>query len=255
MPRSVPAGAALLALLVVISGCSALTESAPPSDDRAVEVRNNAAESLDHVSTYRFEMDGHASASQDDESISFSFDGNGSVNRTRQVMSAVTRSEDETRETYVFDDKSSMQCSEPWSGWDVSNVSSDEDWFTLTPLGRQQAILERSNVYWAGNDTVNGNRTVVIEAYPSVETVDSIDSQTGADVTSGQGVENISIRVWVDPKTWRPVQSRMQVVAERGGATATVTLTTEFHAYNAPVDVTVPPEAKTDDYKLGCPSS
>lgn len=60
-----------------------------------------------------------------------------------------------------------------WDDYVVENLSRDHGWEAHTPLGNQLELLERTNVYWGGGETesIDGNRTTVIDAHPSKQTL------------------------------------------------------------------------------------
>lgn len=246
--------AAVLALLLVLSGCGALPGGQPPSDERAVAERERAVSALDSVSTYRFAMDGTVSASDADRTRTVDVSGEGVVDRRRQRMLSNATADGTTRSVYLDGYTSYTECAEPWNGWGVDNASESTAWFDLTPLGRQMALLRESNVYWGGNETLDGTRTSVIVAHPSEETLASLpDTGRTTNGLSRGDVENATVRVWVDSETGRPVKSELSIALSAGGASGTVDVTVRYRSYDEPVNVSLPSSTRTDRYELGCP--
>lgn len=246
--------AAVVALLLVLSGCGALPSGQPPSDERAVDERERVASALDSVSTYRFTVDGTVSASDGDRTRTVDVSGEGVVNKRRQRMRSNATADGTTRSRYLDGYTSYTECPE-WDGWGVDNASESTAWFDLTPLGRQMALVRESTVYWGGNETLDGTRTFVLVAHPSKETLTSLPDigRTTQTDLSRANIENATVRLWVDSETARPVKSDLHIDLSTGGASGTVDVTVRYHSYDEPVTVSLPASTRTDRYELGCP--
>lgn len=251
-----------VALLALLTGCSALPfVGPPPSDDRAVEAVDAANATVAEVDTYRFTTTLHVAASNGDRTRSVTADGNGSVNVSARRMQATTRTRGDTVHSYVDGDRAYRECGEPWGGYAVENVSAGDRWALATPLHRQLALFERSNVYWRGNRTLDldgeETRTVLVVAHPGRDTLQSLmDRRQSESVDLRRGsLENATARLWIDPETDRPVQSELRLVIEQGGATATARITIRYTDYGEPVEVSIPWAVYDDPYELGCPGS
>lgn len=251
--------AVLFALLLLTAGCSTLTGGTDraPSDPRALDVRNQTVAAVENVSTYRYDVDADVTATDGDERRSVGIAGEGAVSRPDRLLAANTTTTDQTQSAYLVDRKSYTQCPEPWGGWSVRNASESADWFDLTPLGRQVTVLERSHVYYRGTDTVDGNETALVVAYPTVDTLQSLpDSPTtsSSDLTQ-ENVDNVTYRMWVDPDSGHPVATEFDIEVSKGSASATAVLRTEFDAYDEPADITVPDISADERRELGCPGT
>jgi len=154
----------------------------------------------------------------------------------------------------VDGDRAYQECEDPW-GYAVENASTDRRWASKTPLHRQLALFERSNVYWRGNRTLDGNRTVLVIAYPTADTLQSLPDRrrAGGVEVSRWTLENATARLWIDPDTNRPVRSELTLEIEQRGATATAHMTVRYRDYDEPVDVSIPAAARDDPMKTGCP--
>jgi len=245
-------------LVSLLAGCSALSGgSPPPSDERAVTAVEAVNTAVSNVETYRFETEMHVTASDGENSRTARVDGNGVVNVSAKRMRATTRTREQTVTSYVDGDRAYRGCQEPWDGYAVENVSRSEPWATATPLHRQLTLLERSNVYWEGNETIDGNRTVRISAAPSTETIQSVmDRGRASGVNLNRGsLENATVRLWIDPDTDRPVKSELRLQLSQRGATATATVALFYTDYGEPAQITIPPKVYDDPYELGCPGA
>jgi hypothetical protein len=242
----------------LLAGCGTfLGDSPPPSDERAVAAIEEANSSIATVETYRFDMEMDVAASDGEQSRTVRVDGGGAVNVSAKRMQATSRTQDQTIQSYVDGYKAYQGCQEPWGGYAVENVSRSEPWATATPLHRQLLLFERSNVYWQGNETLDGNRTVLITASPSAETIESLMNRRQAgDMDLNRGsLENATARLWLAPDTNRPVQSELRIKISQRGATATATLTVRYRDYGEPTAISIPPDVYDDPYELGCPSA
>lgn len=254
-----PSTTCLLALLVVLSGCSVLPGGPPPSDERAVDVRNRTVAAVDSVSTYRYSLYARVSASDGDRTRTVTVNGEGAVDRRQRRMESTATAESDTgerstRSLYVDGRTVYTECSDPWDGWGVESASESVDWFTLTPLGRQLELLERTNVYWGGNRTLDGNRTLLLVTHPSRRTLASLPDvgQTAGDYSRGN-FANVTFKVWVDARTDRPVKSELRFELSVKDASGVGSLTTRYRAYGEPANVSLPSSTRTDRHELGCP--
>jgi outer membrane lipoprotein-sorting protein len=242
----------------LLAGCGTfVADSQTPSDERAVAAVEEANSTVAAVEAYRFEMEMHVTASDGEQSRTVRVDGEGAVNVSAKGMQATTRMQDQTVKSYVDGHKAYQGCQDPWGGYAVENVSRSEPWVTTTPLHRQLLLFERSNVYWRGNETLDGNRTVLVTASPSAETIDSLmDRRQAGDMDLNRGsLENATARLWLDPNTNRPIQSELRIKISQRGATATATITVQYSEYGEPIAISIPPEVYDDTYELGCPGA
>lgn len=245
--------ALLLAAVLVTAGCaSVLGPSRPPSDPRATEAVDRAAAATDDLDSYRFTLDGDVRASEGDESVRVDVAGDGVVDVVDRRMRVTTESDGETRETYVMETTAYTEC--PRLGWSRENISSSTRWLNHTPVGQQLALLQRTDVYWRGTDTVGGTEAVVVEAYPTAEELRSVAAAHGGDVADLEDarVQNVTVTVWFDRETDRPLRAERYVRVKRGGATAEATVTFGFHGYGEPVNVTRPDLDDEVVRDLGC---
>lgn len=253
MHRAVPA--ALLVTLIALAGCGMLGDDQPPSDDRALEVRNETVDALADVDTVRMSMDADVSASADGRSRSLSADGDGVANRTARVMRMNTSVQGRTVTSYLDGRTTYTECPSPWSGWGTQNQSNDVEWLSLTPLGRQVELFEQTNVYWDGTATVDDEETAVIAANPSQETLSSLPGESQTDLANADAnVENITAKLWVDQETSRPVRSLLQIQISGDGGEATANVMINYDEYGVPVGVSVP-EITGETWDNGCPGA
>ena len=253
MHRAVPA--TLLVALIALAGCGMLGDDQPPSDDRALEVRNETVDALADVDSYRTSMDIDVSASGDGQSRSITLDGEGVVNRTSKLMRTKTTVEDRSTTRYLDGRTAYTKCPSPMSRWGIQNHSTDVEWLSLTPLGRQVELFERTNVYWNGTATINGHDTAVIVAYPSQETLSSLPGESQTDlVNADANIENITTKLWIDQETSRPVRSLLQVQISGNGVEATGNMMLDYEEYGEPVDVYVP-KIVGKTWSDGCPGA
>jgi hypothetical protein len=243
----------LLAAVLVTAGCaSVLGPSHPPSDPRATAAVDRAAAATDGLASYRFTVDGDVRASEGDESLRVDVIGDGVVDVADRRMHVTTESDGETRETYVSETAAYTEC--PRFGWGHETLSSSTRWLNHTPVGHQLALLQRTDVYWRGNATVDGTGAVVVEAYPTAEELRSVAVAHGSDVADLEdaNVQNVTVTVWFSRETDRPLKVERYVRVERGGATAEATVAFRFHGYGDPVNVTRPDFGDDVVRDLGC---
>ncbi|MFW5939589.1 MAG: hypothetical protein ACOCQU_04000 [Halolamina sp.] len=244
---------ALLSLLLVSSGCLGVLDSRPPSDDRAVDLRDKVGASVADVESYRFDSHGSVAATDGDTSRSVTVDGEGAVNRSTERLRSVAETDGEERRRYVDGHTAYQECADPW-GWGVEELDEETPWHRFAPLGRTLELLDESPVYWRGTETVDGRQTAVVVAHPTAETLSSAADRPDASIDS-RGLENATLTVWVDNETTLPLQSRLEIDVERRGATAGATIDTEYAGYGQSVSVSLPDSVYSEQHELGCPGS
>jgi len=249
--------ALLLAALLVTAGCAeVLGPSRPPSDQRAVDAVDRSLAATADVESYRFTFDGGAEASKDHEQVQLDVGGEGVVDVAGQRLNVTTRADDDTRRVYMTDEAAYRECATPWSGWGRENLSGSTEWLNYTPAGEQLALLDRTDVYWRGTETVDGTEAAVVVAYPTKDELRSVAEAQGTDVTdlANVNLQNATVTVWIAEETGLLLKARRDLEMKRRGATATVTVTFRFSGYDAPVNVTRPPFDEDDVWETeGCP--
>jgi len=252
--------ALLVAALLATAGCAGvLGPDRPPSDERALEAVNRSGAALAGIDSYRYSIDGRIEASKGDEEASATIEGSGVVDVADRRMMLTARGEGDTqfgseeRRSYLLERTRYTECA--LAGWERENLSEEGPWLSLTPAGRQLALLNGTDVYWRGTQQVDGREAHVVVAYPTKEELLAADTRTTdtADL-EGANVRNVTVRVWFDAATHRPLESRIEIDLRKDGATATVDLTTRFEEYGGPVNVT-PPAFGSEGYEIrefGC---
>lgn len=233
--------ALLLAVALVTAGCaSVLGPDRPPSDPRATDAVNRSVAASADVQSYRFTVDADVSASKGDRSMRVDMTGAGRVDVAGQRMHVTTESDGETRETYVDGTASYTEC--PRFGWTRQNISSSARWLNYTPVGQQLALLQRTDVYYRGNGTVDGADAVVVEAYPTKGELQSVAEAQRSEVAEldGANIQNVTVTVWIDRASGRLLKAERYIKLKRSGATAEATVTFRFTDYEEPVTVDRP---------------
>lgn len=254
-----------LAVLLVTAGCSSvLGPSRPSSDQRALDAVNRSQEAVADVESYRFTLDGHVAATDGDERVSFDVTGEGAVNVSRQRLNATARADDgsapapmhdETRSAYVTGYTAYTECR---VGWGRENLTRSTPWVDHTPLGQELALLNRTDVYWRGTETVNGTEAAVVVAYPTKEELRSVADAQGAGAADFEdaNVQNVTETVWFDTETWRPLKVKREVRVEQGvfsSSSATATVTLRFIGYDRPTNVSRPSFDPDETWETDCP--
>ena len=246
--------ALLLAALLVTAGCAqVLGPSRPPSDQRALDAVNRTQAASTDVDAYQFSMDGHVEASKGDERVSVDVTGDGAVDVDDRRMGVTTHARDATRSSYVAGHTAYTECGR--MGWGRENLSASARWFNYTPVGNQLALLDRTDVYWRGTETIDGTEAGVVVAYPTKQELLSVAESHGSDLTDLQGanVKNVTVTVWISQETGRLLKARRDITLKRNGATATATVTFRFSGYDEPVNVTRPSFDEDHVWEVGCP--
>jgi len=252
-----------VATLLVLSGCLGLGgPDVPPSDQQAVEALENSREAVQEVASYRATIDGHVSARAKDESATLDFTIEEAANVTAREVNATAKISAEsgspydsgTRMTYISGYRAYNECAR--MGWGRQNLSEDRPWVSYSSVGQLLALLNRSNVYWAGAGTVDGTRASVIVAHPTKEQLQDGPKVQNSRVSDFEGasVDNSTVRVWLSNQTDRPLKAHRDIEISRDGATATATATIRVHGYNEPTPISRPAVGDTF-WEFGCPGS
>jgi len=257
-----PLAALVLVIVLVTSGCLG-GPSRPPSDQRAMDALNRSQDAMADVTSYRTTIDGRVEATGNDEQVTLFVDGTVTVNASTQEMNATgrvreqrgTRAQAETQMTYVTGYTAFSECSR--MGWERQNLSQTRAWLTYTPVGQQLGVLNETNVYWNGTETINGTESAVIVAYPTMEELQAIPDvrSRGATDVGDANLDNATLRVWIDTDTGRPLKAQRNIRVSESGNTATATITLRFTDYNEPTSVNRPEFDEESLWQLGCPNS
>jgi hypothetical protein len=244
--RSARALPLLVAVLLLTSGClGVFGPDRPPSDERAVEAVDASRSATAAVDGYRFALRGRVE-SGDARSVSVA--GAGRVDVRDRRLNATTRTEDATRGVYLDNLTRYTECAR--MGWGRQNLSASTAWLGHTPLGRQLALLEATDVYWNGTE----DGTVVVTAQPTeAELRADGDRGVGGAVFGGGNVRDVTTRARFDAETHRLQWVRHRIRVARGGETATAAVTLRFDY--GPVEVTRPGFDPDAVWQTGCPGS
>lgn len=250
--------ALLLAAVLLSAGClgtGVFGPSRPPSDERAIDAVDRGLRTAADVDSYRFSVDGRVRATREGETRSVDVAGSGVVNAGRRQMNATTRTRGTTRSAYVTGYTAYTEC--PRLGWGREDLARSAPWIEHTPLGRQLALLNRSNVYWRGTETVDGTEAAVVVARPTEREFGSLaDARgTGGPDLDGGNLKNATVTAWLGTETGHLLRTRIDIRVVQGGATATATLTVGFSGYDEPVTVERPPFDEDTLWETGCPGA
>lgn len=244
----------LLALCVLLSGCSILGEESV-RQERAVTALEDARTTANETETYRYTADLRVVASADDRTQQVEADLRGRINVSDRRMASNTSLQGETLATYVDGGTVYQECGNMAMPWGVENVSTAGEWRTGTPIVRQLSLLESGSLYHNGTETLDGAEATVLVGKPTTEALTRYQERRSENVADSANVEDPTLRVWLDPDTGRLLQSQLRFDVTGGDASASATLTSEFDGYGEPVSVTVPAEATRQEGEFPCPGA
>ena len=258
-----PLATAVVAVLLLSAGC--LGSSGPdraPSDQRALDALDRARTATSDLTSYRAVIDGRVVASAEDEQVSFGIAGEVWVNATTQRLNATGQLVggpqsgygDGTSTTYIDGYTASIECSR--IGWERQNLSQAEPWLTYGPIGQHLALMNRTEVYWRGTETVDGRNASVIVAYPTAEDIEAVDVRSVGmtDAIESANVENITVKLWLDTATDLPIQVSRDVRASQEGASTRANGTYRFVGFDEPTPL-AEPDIDGTFWKSGCPGA
>jgi hypothetical protein len=238
----------LVAALLVTAGCQSLTGSPnPPSDERAVEAVRQAWMATDGVTSYRFTVDGQVRIRETGRTESIGITGTGVIDVEQRRANETVRARGdtgpmgrETRMAYLEGYTLSAECAR--LGWARYDLAESTRWLNYTSLGQQLTLLDRTNVYWEGTQTVDGTELAVVTARPTERQLEANRNlPTSPGVTQGSAnLRNATVRVWIDMGTDRVRKVERVLHVQADDVTAVATVTYRFADYNRPADVTRP---------------
>jgi hypothetical protein len=253
----------LVAVLLVTVGCQGLSGSSnPPSDDRAVEAVMQAQEATGDITSYRFTVDGQVQISENSRTESTEITGDGVVDvEHRRVNETINRGVQGpgyrvARIGYVDGYTFDVECSRV--GWARYNLTESTRWFNYTSLGQQLTLLDRTNIYWNGTETLDGVEMAVVTAHPTEQQLEANQKlPTKSGVTQGGAIfQNATIRIWIDTETNRVRKVQRELRIRGDGATAVSTVTYRFADYNDPTNITRPSFNRSGPkWAGGCPGT
>jgi len=245
-----PALHGALAVCVLLAGCSLLGPS-HVREERATRALDNASATLDGTETYRFESDMTVVATADDRTERVDVDLTGAIDVGAREMRTNATLEGETYRSYLLNRTVYQECA--GTVWDWGTRETETNWSVQTPARRQLDLLRSGSLYWNGSVTLDDETAILLTGEPTGKAITRYQERQSRSLLGGPSVENARMRVWLDPETYRPVETDLRFEVKEGGNTATATVTSRFSDYGAPVSVEVPAEAREDPLEMGCP--
>lgn len=261
-PHMRPPLAALLVVVLVAAGCqSPLGAPEEPSDGRALDALNRSEAAAAEIESYRFTLDGSVDATADGESVTLDVDGSGLVDVSGRRLNASVGVRGGSgsvspvggpQAVYLTDYTAYRECAR--IGWERENLTQSARWLDYTPLGEQLALLDRTNVYWRGTETVDGTEAAVVTASPTKDEFLSVRDALGTADTGLEdaSLENATVTLWISEETGLPVQARREIEISQGGGTAAAAVTFRFTGYDESVEVSRPSFDEESLLELGC---
>jgi hypothetical protein len=247
-----PRSALPVVLLVVLAGCSG---GPPPSDPTAERVLNESLDALGDVEAYTYSLSGEAKATAGDQRESLEFTGRYALNATQHRLRASVVG-DEDNET-VFVDGRTVYAACPFSryvnvadAWyPALTLPENRSWRGATDLAAAR-LFRDAPAYDDGTETLDGTRTHVVTVRPSPAAFGDLEARTtlppaGAD--RGH-VENVTVRLWIDAETSRPVRIRLRQVRSVEDVTIRAEYTMRYRY--RPTTVALPPTVPAEE---ACP--
>lgn len=238
--------------LVVLAGCSVLADD-PVREPAAVDRLNATQDRVDDLSSYRYNMTVNASSTGSSRHIDGHGVGAANVTAKRHVINA---SIDGTKALTYLDNRTAYtECQFPGADWGRQNLSAETDWTELTPLGRQLELLSTGDLYHNGTERIDGQAVVHLSGRPTDDALSGNDGSSSVSVFDSSKADEVTVHLWVDASTNRPVRTDLRVVSRANDETATATLAVRYRGYGDPVRISIPKEARDPFYDNGCPGS
>lgn len=224
---------ALLALMVTVSGCSALQGG---GSAQAEDIKQNAVESSGEVDSYRFnttvttERSGRTSTSNQSGSIDLA--------NERARFHQTVRGQSITQ--YLVNGTAYVKSGGSWTKQNASGLS----FWSNHPLEQQRRFLRNSSVSFEGNTTIAGQDVYELSVNVTAEQLRAnAERQLGPNATAQPTFENISYTMYVTHDTSRIKRTNAEMSVTSQGRQSTFSTEMTFSNYND-VSIELPPEAK-----------
>jgi len=240
-----------IAVCVLLAGCSVLGPD-HTRDERAESALADARDAMDDTESYRFDGEISVVATVDGRTERVDVRMNGTVDADNRRIHGFAERDGEVSESYLHNRTRYRECGGPFDRWAVETVETD-DWATMTPAVRQLSLLESGSLYYNGTRTVDGRETTLLVGEPSGAAITQYQERRSRSLFGGPNVENARVRVWLDEKTDRLRQTRIQFDVSQGSNTATATVTMRFSDYGSDASVDVPVIPEDEQWTGDCP--
>lgn len=246
--------AVVLALMLPLAGCSALTsdgEDGPDPDSPDVDEEQLQADTLatmQNVSTASVEAD-ITMESQGTTVIDMQLEGvsNFEEQRARFDTTIGQGSRSVEAEQYIIDQTAYMNA-EAFGGWVRQDVS-DQPGFGNNTLQQQEEILEAADVEVTDETTTDGHEVYVAEMNIDDEMMTEIlneqlsQQQTGG-VAGEVTMEDVSVTQHIDVDSNHVRYMELEYTVSAGGQEVSVVFEQRFSDFDQAVDITLPEEAE-----------
>ena len=226
---------ALLALLVTVSGCSALQGGG--TDGAAIAEQSNQA--MQDVDSYTFEMSMSMASDQSDQTIDLG--GSGAINVAEQRMRMEMDVMGQSITQYIIGQTMYINQQGTWIQQDVPQ---DNIW-EQQQLAQQQEILEQATVNFEGNTTIDGTDVYELSVDIDEEQVmEIISQQQGGALTEQLSLDDVTYTMYVahDTKYLKRINADMSMSVQGQSVDADLEMT--FQDYNGDISIELPPEAQ-----------
>ncbi|MFB6074129.1 MAG: DUF6612 family protein [Haloarculaceae archaeon] len=232
---------AALAVMVTLSGCSAITGgngggSGTPS---VSEIQSQTQQAMQDVSTYAFGLNMDMSAQG--RTISMSADGVVDHENRRMRMQVNAFGQQVTQ--YVIDDTMYQNVGGRWQTQDVSDQNM---WEQGTTLQQQRQILENADVTLQGTQTVDGTETYVVRINPNETELRQLLQQQGTQGALAQGVSfsDVQFTQYIGTQDYLPRRVEINMTVSSQGQEVEVDMAMTFSDFGRDVSIQLPSEAQ-----------
>lgn len=248
-----PAILGAIALLVLTAGCLSTLADPPAREDRAEARLEAARTALEEVETYRYEGAARLVATDGAREARATFHIDGAVDVPARAERNTVVTDEWNRSAYRLGERVYRECGAIAVSWGVENRSVEGPWVAATPAGRHLEVLERGSLRVDGSRRFDGRNTTVLAGAPPPGAVERYVAVTPRRLVGGPELRRPRVRVWIDNRTARPVRSVLRFEVEDGDTTASARIRTRYHAFDAPVSIALPAEARDEPWSGPCP--
>lgn len=231
--------------LLVLAGCTVFDH--PTRDSQAEAALGQTINAVEATESYRFNSELTITEGIDKTDVTL----DGVVNIDAETMHANISKGDETRETYLVEKTLYQRCPPPWNdSWAAKELDYDEAWWRATPLGTQLELFETGDLFYNGTTEMAGTDVIILRGTP---TTVNFGGTTGPIVNlDGPSIDDITGELRIDAATHLPIGVHIVMELSDGDETATVTMVSEFTAFDEPTDISLP-AVETDGLFRTCP--
>jgi hypothetical protein len=233
---------ALLAALVVTSGCQGLLGGSEGMSPKEREIKANTLDATSEMTSYRMTMDVEAAGDGRDVSMQAESAINRTSERLRMNLSIDVTGRDVEMRQYVVGSTLYQRLGDAWQ---QRSMADSAPW-NQSRLAAQREVLSDVPFELTGNTTIDGTEVYVIEMDVQQRHFESILSQQQQfqGMARNMDVSDLHHTMYVGHDTYEIRRATLEGTMSRDGTSVDVTVDIRLRDYGDRISITLPPAAR-----------